>query len=88
MFRINFQDLGQSFAQYQFQDLGQLSTPNVIPSHESNSILNGNIGLVFKESKFCDAIEEECSVHQQTPSVERKRVKNTLKLSEIAQIYP
>ncbi|KAK4710118.1 hypothetical protein R3W88_004631 [Solanum pinnatisectum] len=82
-----FQDLGQSFAQYQFQenqDLGQFfaqsqfqqsSTANVIPSDESNSILNGNIGpvsLVFKESKLSAAIEEECSVpvvHQQTPSV-------------------
>ncbi|KAH0698930.1 hypothetical protein KY284_013145 [Solanum tuberosum] len=92
-----FQDLGQSFAQYQFQenqnleqssaafaqnqfqenqDLGQLSTPNVIPSDESNSILNGNqigpVSLVLKESKLCAAIEEECSVpvvNQQTPSV-------------------
>ena len=74
-----FQDLGQFgavSAQSQFQenlDFGQLSTANVIPSHESNSILNGNIApvsLVFKESKLCAAIEEECSVHQQTPSVE------------------
>ncbi|KAH0696360.1 hypothetical protein KY290_013727 [Solanum tuberosum] len=74
-----FQDLGQSFAQYQFQenqDLEQLSTPNVIPSDESNSILNGNqigpVSLVLKESKLSAAIEEECSVpvvHQQTPSV-------------------
>ncbi|KAH0698947.1 hypothetical protein KY284_013162 [Solanum tuberosum] len=74
-----FQDLGQSFAQYQFQenqDLEQLSTPNVIPSDESNSILNGNqigpVSLVLKESKLCAAIEEECSVpvvNQQTPSV-------------------
>ncbi|WMV14602.1 hypothetical protein MTR67_007987 [Solanum verrucosum] len=85
------QDLGQSFAQYQFQDLGQFSpvfaqsqfqdleqfnTTNVIPSDESNSILNGNqigpVSLVFKESKLSAAIEEECSVpvvHQQTPSV-------------------
>ncbi|KAH0717167.1 hypothetical protein KY285_013198 [Solanum tuberosum] len=61
-----FQDLGQSFAQYQFQDLEQLSTPNVIPSDESNSILNGNqigpVSLVLKESKLSAAIEEECSV--------------------------
>ncbi|KAH0696359.1 hypothetical protein KY290_013726 [Solanum tuberosum] len=86
-----FQDLGQSFAQYQFQDLGQFSpvfaqsqfqdleqfnTTNVIPSDESNSILNGNqigpVSLVLKESKLSAAIEEECSVpvvHQQTPSV-------------------
>ena len=67
---------GAVSAQSQFQenlDFGQLSTANVIPSHESNSILNGNIApvsLVFKESKLCAAIEEECSVHQQTPSVE------------------
>ncbi|KAK6796583.1 hypothetical protein RDI58_004284 [Solanum bulbocastanum] len=65
-------DLGQFFAQSQFQ---QSSTANVIPSDESNSILNGNIGpvtLVFKESKLSAAIEKECSVpvvHQQTPSV-------------------
>ncbi|KAK6796600.1 hypothetical protein RDI58_004301 [Solanum bulbocastanum] len=72
------QDLRQFFAQSQFQenqDLEQSSTPNVIPSDESNSILNGNIGpvsLVFKESNMSAAIEEECSVpvvHQQTSSV-------------------
>ncbi|XP_069150438.1 NAC domain-containing protein 26-like [Solanum lycopersicum] len=68
-----FQELGQSFAQYQFQDLEQLSSTNGIPSDGSNSILNGNVGpvtLVFKESNVSAAKEDECSVHQQTPSVE------------------
>ncbi|KAK6796582.1 hypothetical protein RDI58_004283 [Solanum bulbocastanum] len=79
--QYQFQDLGQFsavFAQSQFQenqDLEQFSNTNVIPSDESNSILNRNLGpvsLVLKESNVAAAKEEECSVsvvHQETPSV-------------------
>ncbi|KAH0696376.1 hypothetical protein KY290_013738 [Solanum tuberosum] len=110
-----FQDLGQSFAQYQFQenqdleqssaafaqnqfqenqDLGQLSTPNVIPSDESNSILNGNqigpVSLVLKESKLSAVIEEECSVpvvHQQTPSVSLLPIEEECSVYDIATYH-